>query len=202
MGKRGRPAKEPSAEDREKVADLLAKKVPIEDLAKMFRMSKPTFRKYFQSEIFTGKKIGDKSKPAREVTQAHRDKVKLYLGYGMSPEDIALVLGYTGDGEFDQFRSDFAMELRIGKAETRATTIDLLVKQSAAGLIGATTKLEALSRPQVDKTDTGNAGTSEYVGKKATAQADAAAAVAAGGKFAPRGSPRLVASGGKPVEDS
>lgn len=200
MGKRGRPAKEPSAEDRAKVADLLAKKVPIEDLAKLFLMSKPTFRKYFQSEIFAGKKTGDKSKPTREVTQAHRDKVKLYLGYGMSPEDIALVLGYTGDDEFDQFRSDFKLELRIGKAETRAATIDLLVKQSAGGLIGATTKLEALSRPAADKADTGNAGTSEYVGKKATARADAAAAVAAGGKFAPRGAPRLVASGGKPVE--
>lgn len=200
MGKRGRPAKEPSAEDRAKVADLLAKKVPIEDLAKLFLMSKPTFRKYFQSEIFAGKKTGDKPKPSREVTQAHREKVKLYFGYGMSPEDIALVLGYIGEGEFDQFCADFKLELQIGKAETRATTIETLVKQSNAGLIGATTKLEALSRPPADKTDTGHAGTSEYVGKKASARADAAAAVAAGGKFAPRGAPRLVASGGKPVE--
>lgn len=200
MGKRGRPAKELSAEDRAKAADLLAKKVPIEDLAKMLGMSRPTFRKYFRSEIFAGKKTGDKLKPSREVTQAHREKVKLYLGYGMAPEDIALVLGYTGDGEFDQFRSDFKLELRIGKAEIRAATIEMLVNQSKGGLIGATTKLEALSRPPVDKTDTGNSGTSEYVGKKATARADAAAAVAAGGKFAPRGAPRLVASGGKPIE--
>lgn len=200
MGKRGRPAKEPSAEDRAKVADLLAKKVPIEDLAKLFLMSKPTFRKYFQSEIFAGKKTGDKSKPTREVTDAHREKVTKYLGFGMSPEEVSLVLGYTGDDEYDQFRADFALELRIAKAVARATTIDRLDAQSRGGLVGATNRLEVLSRPPADKADTGNSGTSEYVGKKATARADAAAAVAAGGKFAPRGAPRLVASGGKPVE--
>ena len=200
MGKRGRPAKEPSAEDRAKVADLLAKKVPIEDLAKLFLMSKPTFRKYFQSEIFAGKKTGDKPKPTREVTDAQREKVTKYLGFGMSSEEVSLVLGYTGDGEYDQFRADFALELRIAKAVARATTIDRLDEQSRGGLVGATNRLEVLSRPPVDKTDTGNAGTSEYVGKKATARADAAAVVAAGGKFAPRGAPRLVASGGKPVE--
>lgn len=201
MGKRGRPAKEPSAEDHARVADLLAKRVPIEDLAKMFRMSKPTFRKYFQSEIFAGKKTGDKSKPTREVTDAQREKVTKYLGFGMKPEDVALVLGYTGDGEYDHFRADFALELRIAKAVARATTIDRLDEQSRGGLVGATNRLEALSRPAAEQDGAGAAPqTSEYVGKKATARADAAAAVAAGGKFAPRGAPRLVASGGKPVE--
>ncbi|MDE1914730.1 MAG: hypothetical protein KGJ57_17475 [Sphingomonadales bacterium] len=201
MSKRGRPTKEPTAEDKAKVADLLAKKVPIEDLAKMFSLSKPTFRKYFHNEIFAGKKISGPPKPSREITEAAREKVKLYLGYGMEPEDIALVLGYVGPDEFDSFKGDYHLELRIGRAVTRAQTIDRLDKQSQAGLIGATTKLEALSRPMPTKDGPAAAVPTEYVGKKAAAKADAAAAVASGGKFAPRAAPRLVASGGKPVSE-
>ena len=201
MGKRGRPAKEPSAEDRAKVADLLARKVPIEDLAKMFGMSKPTFRKYFQSDLIAGKKIGDKSKPSREITQAQRDKVIRYIGFGMKPEKVALAVGYIGDGEYDHFRADFKQELEVADAVARASLIDQLVAQSQAGLVGATNRLEALSRPAAEQDGAGAAPqTSEYVGKKAAARADAALAVAGGGKFAPRGAPRLVASGGKPVE--
>jgi hypothetical protein len=167
----------------------------------MFRMSKPTFRKYFQSEIFAGKKTGDKSKPTREVTDAQREKVTKYLGFGMKPEDVALVLGYTGDGEYDQFRADFALELRIAKAVARATTIDRLDEQSRGGLVGATNRLEALSRPAADQDGAGAAASSsEYIGKKATAAAAAHAAAATGGKFAPRVPPRLAAVGGQRVE--
>lgn len=200
MGKRGRPSKEPSEEDRLKAAELLGKKVPIEDLAKMFGMTKPTFRKYFLSEILTGKKTVDKRKPFREVTDAFRNKVKRYLGLGMEPEDIALVLGYTGDGDYEHFRADYAFELRIGRAETRAAMLDRLDDQSKGGLVGATTKLEALSRPMPTKDGSAAAPESEYVGKKAAAQADAAAVVAGGGKFAPRSAPRLVVNGGRPVD--
>lgn len=171
MAKRGRPTKEPTPDDRAKVADLLAKKVPVADIAAIFQMSAPTLRKYFRDEFFTGKKIADKSKPTREVTDALREKVIRYLGYNMTPEEIALAIGYRGDGEFDNFASDYALELRIGRAVTRAETIDLLVKQSAGGLIGATNKLEALSRTAPPKDA---AAPSEYIGKKATAQQRAA----------------------------
>lgn len=198
MGKRGRPAKAPSDDDRAKVAELLRKKVPVEDLAKMFGMSKPTFRKYFLADIITGKKTGDKRLPYREVTDTFRAKVQRYLGLGMEPEDIALVLGYTGEGEYEHFRADYAFELRIGRAMTRAAMLDRLDEQSKGGLIGATTKLEALSRPVATK-DGPAAAPAEYIGKKAAAKADAASTVSGGGKFAPRGAPRLVASGGKPI---
>lgn len=198
MGKRGRPSRAPTAEERAKVAELVAKNLPQADIARILGMTVPTFRKYFRDEFFSGKNNNRQAVPTRTVTDAQRDKVKTYLGYGMSPEDIALALGYVGDGEFENFQHDFVMELRIGKAVTRAATIDRLVNQSAGGLIGATTKLEALSRPASDKD--GSAPASEYVGKKAMAKADAAAAVAGGGKFAPRGGPRLVASGGRPVD--
>lgn len=198
MGKRGRPAKAPSDDDRAKVAELLGKKVPVEDLAKMFGMSKPTFRKYFLADILTGKKTGDKRQPYREVTDAHRAKVQRYLGLGMEPGDIALVLGYTAEGEYEHFRSDYAFELRIGRAVTRAAMLDRLDEQSKGGLIGATTKLEALSRLIAPKDGAASAPT-EYVGKKATAHAAAQAAASSGGKFAPRAAPRLAAVGGQRI---
>ena len=200
MAKRGRPTKEPSAEDHAKVKDLLGKKVPIADLALMFGMARPTFRKYFQAEILSGKKSADKLPPSREITDAGREKVKLYLGYGMDPADIALVLGYTGPDELQNFINDYALELRIGRAVTRAQTIDRLDQQSRGGLIGATTKLEALSRPMPTKEGAAGAPATEYVGKKASAEAAAQAAAAGGSKFAPRQPPRLVVNGGHRVD--
>lgn|GEM_PF-2416511 len=161
-------------------------------------MSVPTLRKYFRDEFFTGKKIAAEKKPSREVTEALRAKVTRYLGYGMGPEDIALAIGYHGEGEYENFRADYAHELRIGRAITRAETIDRLVNQSAGGLIGATTKLEALSRPTPTKEGPA-APAGEYIGKKTVAKADAATAIAAGGMFAPRTPPRLAAVNGQPV---
>ena len=162
MAKRGRPSKEPTQEDRAKVSELLAKKVPVTDIAAIFQMSAPTLRKYFRDEFFTGKKIADKFTPSREVTDALREKVVRYLGYNMSAADIALAIGYRGADEYENFLNDYALELRIGKAVTRAETIDLLVKQSAGGLIGATNKLEALSRPVAAPTG----APAEHIGKK------------------------------------
>jgi hypothetical protein len=198
MGTRGRPSKEPSAEDRAKVADLLAKEVPIKDLAKMFGMTPPTFRKYFQSEFLSGKKIPVDKRPSREVTNDHRAKVIKYLGFGMAPEKVALALDYIGPGEFDAFKSDFSLELEIADAKARAAVIDRLDQQSAAGVAAATSKLEALSRPVPAKEAAAPRG--DYFGKKASAVATAEAAVAAGGKFAPRVPPRLAAVGGQRVE--
>jgi hypothetical protein len=168
MAKRGRPTKEPTPDDRAKVADLLAKKVPVTDIAAIFQMSAPTLRKYFRAEFFTGKKIPAKSTPTREITEALRNKVILYLGYDMSPQDVALAIGYRGEGEFENFESDYALELQIAKAVTRGQTIERLVKQSDGGLIGATNKLEALSRPTGAKA--GAKAPTEHIGKKDAAQ--------------------------------
>jgi hypothetical protein len=56
MAKRGRPTKEPSAEDRAKVAELLAVNSPVSELARLFGYSAPTFRKYFQLNYLPAKK--------------------------------------------------------------------------------------------------------------------------------------------------
>lgn len=199
MAKRGRPSKEPTPEQRAKVIDMLAKKVAIMDCAAMLGMTHPTFKKFFQNEILSSKKITGTSRPSREVKEEHRTKVSFLLGCGMEPEDVALVLRYVGDGEFENFQTDFAFELRVGKADTRAQFLERVDKQSQGGLIGATAKLEALSRAATSK-PTAPSAPAEYIGKKNAAAAAASTVAAAGGKFAPRTPPRLVANGGQRVD--
>lgn len=195
MGKRGRPTKEPSAQDRAKVAELLAEDAPITDLAKLFGYSPPTFRKYFRDEIFASKKINEPAKPSRRITDEMRDKVKRYVGTKIPAEDVALLLGYEAD-EFEAFKSDFAIELRVANVAIRAKVVDQLHAQMAAGIVGATNRLEALTQI-TDEGDVPAHANPGYVGKKAAAKAQANAAAQSGGKFAPRSAPRLVAAGGQ-----
>jgi hypothetical protein len=185
MAKRGRPTKEPSAEDRAKVKELLADKAPITDLAKLFGYSAPTFRKYFSVEIFTVKKIVEKSRPVRKVTDEMREKVKRYIGCKMAPEKVALAMGYEAPEDFEDFKADFLRELAVGQAVYRAKVLDRLDAQMTGGMVGATNKLEALTQI-TDAGDEPQSQSAAYVGKKAAASAAAAnAAAAAGGKFAP-----------------
>lgn len=199
MGKRGRPTKEPSAQDRAKVAELLAQDAPITDLAKLFGYSPPTFRKYFRAEILSAKKIGEPAKPSRRITDEMREKVKRYVGTKIPSEDVALLLGYEA-GEFEEFKSDFAHELRVANVAIRAKVVDQLHAQMAAGIVGATNRLEALTQitEEGDAPAHANPG---YVGKKAAAKAQANAAAQTGGKFAPRTPPRLAAAGGQLLGD-
>lgn len=185
MAKRGRPTKMPTAKDRAKVTELLAEKSPISDVAKLFGYSVPTFRKYFQSEILSERKPQAPAAPVRKVTDEMREKVKRYIGCKMPPRQIAYALGYESDDDFEAFQQDFHREIEIGAAVYRAKVLDQLNVQMAAGTIGATNKLEALT--QFAEVGDG-AGP---VGKKAAAKADAEAGVAAGGKFAPRAPPKL-----------
>lgn len=201
MAKRGRPTKEPSAEDRAKVKELLGEGEPVATLAKLFGYSVPTFRKYFSAELFAVKKMVENSKPARRITDEMRERVKRYIGCKMPVERVAMVMGYDVPEELDEFKADFHREIAVGAAVYRAKVIDQLDAQMAVGMVGATNKLEALTQitEQGDEPQSQSAG---YVGKKAAAKADAAAAIAGGSKFAPRPGPRLVANGGKPVEDA
>jgi hypothetical protein len=64
----------------------------------------------------------------------------------MPPEKVAMVMGYEVPEEMDEFRADFSRELAIGQAVYRAKVIDQLDKQMAVGMVGATNKLEALTR--------------------------------------------------------
>jgi hypothetical protein len=55
MAKRGRPTKEPSAEDRAKVKELLADKAPITDLAKLFGYSADLPEIFFRRDFYRKK---------------------------------------------------------------------------------------------------------------------------------------------------
>lgn len=199
MAKRGRPTKEPTPEDRAKVKELLAEGSPISDLAKMFGYSAPTFRKYFSSEIFTGKKIVENSLPARRITDEMREKVKRYIGCRMPPQQVALAVGYETPEEFEAFKVDFQRELAVGAAVYRAKVLDRLDQQMTGGMVGATNKLEALTQI-TERGDEPLSQSPGYVGKKEAANAAAHAAAAAGGKFAPRVPPRLAAVGGQRID--
>lgn len=196
MTKRGRPTKQPTADERAKVSELLANDAPLSDIAKLLGYSLPTLRKYFQPEIFSGKKIKQPDKPARVVTSEQRDKVKRYVGCKMPLRKIAFALGYEAKDDFDAFRSDFAREIEIGDAVYRAKVLDQLDKQMDGGVAGATNKLEALTQI-IEPGEPSQAASPGYVGKKTAAKADAAAALAEDDIFAPRGSPRLVVNNGK-----
>ncbi len=199
MAKRGRPTKEPTADERAKVSELLANDAPLSDIAKLLGYSLPTLRKYFQLEIFSGKKLKQPEKPVRTVTDDQREKVKRYVGCKMPLLKIAFALGYEGESDFDAFKEDFRREIEIGDAVYRAKVLDRLDNQMVAGVVGATNKLEALTQI-VEAGDGSQAANPGYVGKKTAAKADAAAVVVEGGKFAPRGTPRLAAVNGQPVE--
>ncbi|WP_408586462.1 hypothetical protein [Novosphingobium sp.] len=146
MGKRGRPTKEPSQEDRAKVKELLGENAPISDLARMFGVSEPTFRKYFRAEILSVKKSVEISAPARRVTDEMREKVKRYIGCKMPVEKVALAIGYDGEDDLDAFKVDFRKEIAVGAAVYRAKVLDRLDAQMVGGLIGATNRLEALTQ--------------------------------------------------------
>ena len=199
MTKRGRPTKQPTAQERAKVSELLANDAPLSDIAKLLGYSLPTLRKYFQSEIFSGKKIKQPEKPVRVVTSEQREKVKRYVGCKMPLRKIAFALGYEAEDDFTAFQSDFAREIEIGDAVYRAKVLDQLDKQMVGGVAGATNKLEALTQI-IEPGEASQAQTPGYVGKKGAAAVAASDVAANGGKFAPRTPPRLVANGGQRVD--
>lgn len=108
-----------------------------------------------------------------------RKRVALYTHDGMSPEEIAAVTGIA----IEKLRAVFARELEFGSAITRAARLDQLVASGDGGSVAANARI-------LDRAITEKAPTSPgYVGKKVTAKAAAAAAVAAGGRFVPRAAP-------------
>jgi hypothetical protein len=60
------------------VAELLAVNSPVSELARLFGYSAPTFRKYFSAEIFAAKKLVEKPKVARRVTDDMREGQALH----------------------------------------------------------------------------------------------------------------------------
>lgn len=197
MAERGRPSKEPSSKQREKVKELLGAGAKIAKVAKLFDLSIPTFRKYFSAEIIAVKKIATEAKPKSSFkpTKTDREEVAFFTGCNMKPADVARAIGCSEEDLSEHFHQ----ELATGKARARAEVLRNLRKQmNDDGLSAATNRLEALT--QIADPDSPPASAAPgYIGKKVAARADAAASVAEGGRFAPRIRPALVASGGKRI---
>lgn len=186
MGKRGRPTNEPTEEVRAKVKELLQEGASQRVIAAAVEMSLPTLRKYFHSELFSGKKIKEAPKPEFKITGTMREDVELMAACNEPIDRIARAIGCSAD----QIGVLFSEELSAGAARYRLKTLKRLDRLADAGTIGAAKQLEALTAAPDSGEQAPQRGAS-YVGKKAAAKADADAAVAAGGKFAPRSAPRI-----------
>lgn len=186
MANRGRPAREPTPDQRKKVVDLLAAKAPLGDIAAMMGYSKPTFRKYFSAELISAKKSEEEKLPPLKITDVMREKVVRYIGCQMSPEQVADVLDIT----VEQLEANFAAELAKGQSKYRAKVLDMLDQEATKeGTIGAINRLEALT--VIPAPEDPKVPGAHIIGKKAAQRASAGAAASAGGKFAPRPAPKL-----------
>lgn len=193
MARRGRPPNEPTDKEREKVKELLAQGAPVADIAKLLKRSIPNLRKYFSKELFREKKSRAGADFPFKITDIHRQKVVRYIGCKMKPADVARALGCS-EG---QLKGHFQDEIATGHARARAAVIDALHDQMDDGVIGAIKHLEALTALP----DEGGSIAAGHIGKKAAEKADASAAVAAGGRFAPRPGPKLAVVNGESITD-
>lgn len=189
MTKRGRPSREPTKDEREKVEQLAGNSAPVADIARALKRSIPNLRKYFRKELISGKKsAAPKTALPFKVTKVHREKVVRYIGARMSPQDVAYVLDCT----VEQLEEHFAEEIKRGGAKYRAKVIDNLDAQMEEGLVGATNRLEAMTAiPE------GAAAPGAHLGKKAAADAVARAAAGGGNRFAPPAAPKLIVNNDK-----
>lgn len=194
MAKKGRPTREPTAEERKQVVELVKEKTPVCDIAVVLGRSEPNLRKYFSAELFSEKKSKAVKKAPFRLTTVLREKVVRYIGCKMSPTDVARAIRCTL-ADLEKF---FPEELATGYARYRAKVLDSLDEQMEDGTAGATNRLEALTAvPEEPDGAPGARGQGTgYVGKKVAARSAAQGAVNAGGKFAPMAPPRLVVNNG------
>lgn len=197
MSGRGRPGREPTAAERKKVKDYIGKRASQRVIAAALERSIPNLRKYFAAELGLEKKSGPADAPITITAQQQAD-VTLMAACKEPRARIAKAIGVTED----QLVKYFAEELERGGARYRLKTLQRLDRMANVGSLSAIGKLAALTAPEAEAQDTSDApaaaAAAGYVGKKATAKAEAAQAVAAGGKFAPR-TPRLASVDGRKV---
>lgn len=152
--------------------------------------SVPNLRKFFAVELGCEKNTGPETPPFK-ITARMREDVSLMAACNEPRSRIAKAVAVS-EAHLEKF---FAEDLEIGAARYRLKTLRRLETLADTGNLGATKQLAAITSASAGEKSSG------YVSKKATAQADADAAMSAGGKFAPRAAPRLAVVGGKPVAE-
>lgn len=187
---RGRPAREPTPAEQERVKELVAEGASQRLIGAALGRSAPNLRKFFALELGLEKKAGSEDAPPFKITAAMRRDVAMMSACNEPAARIAKAIGVS-EAHLDRF---FTEDLERGAARYRLKSLHRLEKLADSGNLGAARQLVALTSPgQAPRARPG------YVGKKASALADADAAVAEGGKFSPRAAPRLAAVGGKQV---
>jgi hypothetical protein len=191
MAGRGRPPREPSAQERKRVRELVAEGASQRVIAVAIGRSIPNLRKFFATELDLEKKTNPDEAPFK-ITPAMRADVALMAACNEPHARIARAVG-VGEDDLAKYFDD---DLQSGAARFRLKTLTRLETLANAGGLGAARALASLTAPTAS--DTGAApGPAGYVSKKAAAKADAAAIVNAGGKFAPRRAPGAAPAGGK-----
>lgn len=187
MKKKGRPTRDPTDAEREKVVELVGLDAPLADIAIALKRSVPNVRKYFSAQLNLRKKKAPVSD--FKATALDREKVIRYIGCRMTVEDVARVIGVTPD----ELKEHFADEIVTGRAKYRAKVLDNLDSQMDDGTVGATNRLEALTViPDPSDKEPGADRIGPNLGKKAAGAASAAAAASGGGMFSPPSAPKLV----------
>jgi hypothetical protein len=193
MSGRGRPAREPTAAEREKVKEYKASGASQRVTAAALGRSVPSLRKYFAAELGLERK-GPREPPFK-ITAQMRDDVALMAAFKEPRGVIAKAIGVSVE-DLEEF---FADDLQTGAARVRLETLRKVKTLADLGAIGAVNKMAAMTAPAPEPAAADAPGAP--TGKKAEAAARAAAAAQAGGKFAPRRPPpRLAVVGGKRVD--
>lgn len=133
-----------------------------------------------------------RGRPPFKPTTAHRKTVEQMRYCG---EPIAVIARAVGIDE-DTLKKHFAEELADGHAKRRREVIGLMFTSARNGNVSAQKRLEEMGAGLDKVREAPQEPAAQRVGKKEAAKADADAAVAAGGKFAPR----LAVVGGTTVE--
>lgn len=190
----GRPAFEPTAEQRRLVVEWLQAFVPIEEMARRIGVTSKTLRKGFAAEL--GKNSVEKEEvpkpPAFQPTEEQRRAVLIMAAAHGPEEEMARAIGVT----VDMLLVYFAKELRDGPAMGYREGVESLFDQMRARNTAAT-KAWLILNMQGDriasaKTTEMQPAANAMKGKKQQAHDAAVAAVGSGGLFAPPTPPKLV----------
>lgn len=193
----GRPAFEPSDEQRTSVEAWVQADVPIEEMARRIGITSKTFRKAFAGLL--GKKPGEtvnteaapKAPPFQPTDEQRRAVLIMAAAHGPE-EEIARAIGVS----VDMLNAHFAKELCDGPSIGYRDGVESLYNSMKAGNVAAT-KAWLILNMQGDRIAAPKAAeiqpaANAMKGKKEQADENARAAAASGGVFAPPSPPKLV----------
>ncbi len=140
----GRPAFEPTDEQREQVTIWVASRVPIEGMARRMGLAPKTFRKHFAAQLglIPANQVATAMPPgtalqARQVafrpTDEQREQALILAGARLSREEIARKVGVT----VDVLEEHFAEELERGPAKCKSDIISSMFYAGKGGNVAA-----------------------------------------------------------------